>query len=68
MTEGVSIEELHEALQPDSLLERFKYRKEANILTKNDFLSMKEVKEQLEVDHSSSSNRNPVIGFKKAGY
>jgi hypothetical protein len=34
----VSVEELHEALQPEALLERFAYRKEANILTKNDFV------------------------------
>ena len=64
----VSVEELHGALQPDSLMERFAYRKEANILTKNDFLSMKNVTGQLEIDHNNSKDCNPDIGFKSSGY
>ena len=63
-----AIEDLHDALQPDSLLERFVYRREANILNKNDFVSMKKTKGQFELEKNSSSDANPNIGFKSLGY
>jgi hypothetical protein len=39
----IPTDQLHGALQPDSLLERFAYRKEANLSKGNEFMALKGV-------------------------
>ena len=42
--ENVTVKELHECLQPDSLLERFAAKKASGVSTNKDFLDIKGAK------------------------
>lgn len=64
------INELLQVLQPDSLLERFAYRKQANMGTNKEFIKLKGSKGQ--VDHSNDAgkvvNESEVACFKCLHY
>ena len=58
-----------EALQPDSLLERFAAKKANNISHAKDFISMKGQKGQLEEETTAGiDNLNDNVGFKYLHY
>jgi hypothetical protein len=60
---------LHAALQPDTLLERFAFRKTANLSKGNEFMAIKGIKGQIENDEfEETSELNPNIGFKSTKY
>ena len=56
-------------MQPDSLFERFAYRKANGVAVGRDFLAIKGAQGQLEhSSHGKIEVRNPVIRFKAIGY
>jgi hypothetical protein len=56
-------------LQPDSLLERFKYRKQAGFnANSKDFIKLKGQKGQIESTDNKVKNENDIIGFKCLHY
>lgn len=64
------LKELHEALQPDSLLERFAARKANATVTHRDFLEVRGVKGQIEELHNQFEleSVNDLLGFKCLSY
>jgi hypothetical protein len=60
---------LHAALQPETLLERFAFRKQANLSKGNEFMALKGIKGQIEHDEiEDHHDLNPIIGFKSTKY
>lgn len=62
--------ELLQVLQPDSLLERFAFRKKAGLASNKDFLKIKGNKGQLANVHApkTSDFQNELLGFKCLHY
>ena len=65
---SVDMKELHAALQPDSLLERFAARNANKIGPAKDFLSLKGQKGQIENIGGKIEHENELIGFKCLHY
>jgi hypothetical protein len=65
---SVDVKELHTALQPDSLLERFAARNANKIGTTKDFISLKGQKGQIENVSGKLEQINELIGFKCLHY
>jgi solute carrier family 8 (sodium/calcium exchanger) len=65
---SVDVKELHSALQPDSLLERFAARNANKIGPTKDFLSLKGQKGQIENIGGKVEQENELIGFKCLHY
>lgn len=65
-----SIQELHEVLKHESLLERFAYRKVSGMTNRKDFIKLKGAKGQVAHDEAANKieTRNPHIGFKCLHY
>ena len=64
-----SVEELNQVLQPESLFEKFAYRKAHNLAGSKEFLAMKGQKFQVENQPTKPILReNKVIGFKCMHY
>ena len=64
----VTVKDLHEVLQPDSLLERFAAKKANGVGATKDFLEIKGSKGQIENTTSVQGNVNDLIGFKCLHY
>jgi hypothetical protein len=62
------VKQLHGALQPDSLLERFAARSANKIGPSKDFLSLKGQKGQIENIGGKVEQENELIGFKCLHY
>ena len=66
--QSVDVKDLHSALQPDSLLERFAARNANKIGPTKDFLSLKGQKGQIENIGGKVEQENELIGFKCLHY
>lgn len=65
---SVDVKDLYQALQPDSLLERFAARNANKLGPTKDFLSLKGQKGQIENQHGGVEQENELIGFKCLHY
>ena len=68
--EDISINELLLILQPDSLLERFAYRKQAGMGNNKDFIKLKGTKGQIshDKDQKPLEHVNEMLGFRCLHY
>jgi hypothetical protein len=66
--QSVDVKDLHSALQPDSLLERFAARNANKIGPTKDFLTLKGQKGQIENIGGKVEQENELIGFKCLHY
>ena len=62
------IEELYSVLKPDSLLERFAYRKQTGTQNRRDFIKLKGAKGQIAHEEVKVENENDTVGFKCLHY
>jgi len=63
-----NLEDFHQILQHDSLLERFAYRKQTGMVNRKDFIKLKGTKGQLAHDEAKAEIGNDQIGFKCLHY
>ena len=64
----VNVKDLYDALQPDSLLERFAAKKANGVAGNKDFLTIKGTKGQIENATVATGVLNDTIGFKCTHY